>query len=471
MKKISRLVDKYEADIIKTTRELIQIKSVEEKAEKDSPFGPGVRKVLEYFLDRARNLGLKTRNVDNYGGHVEIGQGEEILAVLCHLDVVPAGDNWTQDPFGGELKDDKIFGRGAIDNKGPAATVLYSLKALEEAESDLNKRVRLILGTDEESGWQGLDYYLQQEENPDMAFSPDASFPVIHAEKGILVFSLNKTFSGDQKKHTQKSNLHRIISIKGGNAPNMVPDSCQAILKSAKPEKLQTIIKTAIENCNFDLELIAGDNGDFLLKSYGSSAHGSMPEEGQNAISQLMVFLSELDIFQGEIIKLVQFYQQYIGMEYNGESLGCNLTDEISGKLIFNVGMVDINRQQAKIIINVRYPVTFVKKDIYSRIQEKIRDKKIIIEELEYFAPLHMPINDPLVENLMQVYEKITGEKSTPKAIGGGTYARALENSVAFGPRFPGRPKLAHQADEYIKISDLIDCARIYTAAIYNLAH
>ncbi|MFW6238390.1 MAG: dipeptidase PepV [Halanaerobiales bacterium] len=469
MGKIYRLVNNYRDDIIATTQELINTRSIEKKAKPDAPFGPGVNNALKMFLGKAAELGLKSKNIDGYAGHIEIGSGDELVGILCHLDVVPVGDNWTVDPFGGNIINDRLYGRGAVDNKGPAVAVLYALKALQDSGTSINKKIRLILGTDEESGWKGLEYYLDREEKPGIAFSPDASFPVIHAEKGILVFSLNKNLSKD-RNNNQEDNPHRIISIKGGNAPNMVPDSCEAVLESDLPDKLQTRINAEIEKCNFDLKLISEGEDCFRLKSFGVSAHGSMPEEGENAISRLLVFLKNLGLFQGDIYEIISFYHNYIGLETDGSSLGCDFEDHVSGKLIFNVGMIDINHRQAKIVINIRYPVTYKKEEIYSALNEKTGKANFVIEELEYFAPLHVPQDDPLVHKLMHVYEEITGENSSPKAIGGGTYARALDKAVAFGPRFPGRPKLAHQADEYIEISDLMDCARIYTEALYSLS-
>ena len=180
---IDNIIDEMKDEIIESLQRIVRIKSVEDEPEEGMPFGEGVNQCLESFLDIAKSLGLKTKNIDGYAGHVEIGEGEEILGILCHLDVVPEGSNWTYPPYAAEIHDGKIYGRGTIDNKGPAIASLYALKAIQDSGIKLNKRVRLILGTDEESGWECIRYYLDKEETPALAFSPDAEFPVIHGKR------------------------------------------------------------------------------------------------------------------------------------------------------------------------------------------------------------------------------------------------------------------------------------------------
>src|SRR6056297_1308902 len=242
------IVDSYQKDTVQTLQKLIKIKSVEAKAKEGMPFGEGINETLHEFLKTAEQLGLKTKNVDGYAGHVEIGKGDELLALLCHLDVVPEGSNWKHPPYAAEIHDNKMYGRGTIDDKGPAVASLYALKAIKESEVKLNKRVRLIVGTDEESGWEGLKYYFKKEEQPDFAFSPDAAFPVIHAEKGILIFDLK----GEYKIREDAPII--IESIEGGNAPNMVPDYCEALLKIDNTAKFKTKFDEFKNDNDFNLE-------------------------------------------------------------------------------------------------------------------------------------------------------------------------------------------------------------------------
>lgn len=185
-------IDGLMDNMVKDIQGLIQIKSVEAPAEGNMPFGKGVQDALEYTLNLGEKMGFAVKNVDNYAGHIEFGEGDEIIGVLAHLDVVPEGSNWDYDPYGAEIADGKIFGRGTIDNKGPAVSALYAMKALKDEGIPVNKRVRLILGTNEETGWEGINYYMKNEETPHMGFTPDADFPAIHGEMGILIFDLVK---------------------------------------------------------------------------------------------------------------------------------------------------------------------------------------------------------------------------------------------------------------------------------------
>ncbi len=461
---IDNRVDELKEDIISSAQKIIRIKSVEDKAEENMPFGQGVNDCLETTLNIANVMGFEAKNVDGYAGHVEIGDGEELLGILCHLDVVPEGNNWSYPPYGAEIHHGKLYGRGSIDDKGPAVAALYALKVVMDSGIKLKRRVRLIFGTNEESGWKGLDYYLKKEETPNLAFSPDADFPVIHAEKGILTFNIVKELN--------KSDIDKIksIEIKGGNAPNMVPEYCQAIIKTDYHDFINEKLNIYLEN-NDSVKLESEIDGDnIIIKSYGISAHGSLPELGLNAISQLMIFLKTLDIVEGGIVDILDFYDNKIAMEYNGQSMGCKLEDDVSGLLTFNVGKINISQNRAEVTVNIRYPVTYDYNMVVSKIKNSLESDDLQYIELSHVAPLYVEKDDPLVIKLMKVYQEYTGDKSEPTTMGGGTYARAIDRAVAFGAAFPGREELAHQKDEYISIDDLILVTKIYAAAILELA-
>ena len=469
-KSLEKKVENYKDDIVSSLQEIIKIKSVEAKPKEGMPFGEGVDRSLRKFLEIADGLGLKTKNVDGYAGHVEIGEGDEIFGILCHLDVVPEGTNWTYPPYAAEIHDDKMYGRGTIDDKGPAIASLYALKAIEESDIKLNKRVRLILGTDEESGWEGLDYYFTKEPKPDIAFSPDAQYPVIHAEKGILIFDINYELEADGEDFSNKSGFkYEVLSLKGGNAPNMVPDSCEVIIKTDYDQSLEKTFNDFVQKTDYNLEIEKFNKNRYKITSNGVSAHGSMPEKGKNAISMMLAFLGELDKLS--IGHFIDFYNKKIGMEYYGEKIGCNISDDVSGRLIFNVGQIDYEDSLIKTTINIRYPVTSSKDEVVEGIKNSIDDYEAYIEMKNHQEPLYVPKDDPLVQNLMNVYRKITGDKdSQPIAIGGGTYARAVPKGVAFGALFPGEEELAHQKDEYIKLDDLYKNTLIIASAIKALA-
>jgi succinyl-diaminopimelate desuccinylase len=466
--KLESLIENYQENIVQSLQGLVRIKSVEGKPRENMPFGEGPYKALNYMLDLAESMGFQTLNVDNYAGHIDLGDGEETVGMLVHLDVVPEGEGWTYPPFGAEIHNDKIYGRGTIDDKGPAIAALYAMKAVKESGLSIRKKVRMILGTNEETNWGGIHYYLKKIKQPDIAFVPDADFPVINGEKGILVFDLKKKLKGQHKESSLV-----LESIKGGNAPNMVPDACTAVLRAEKDiqQDIEKKLESFKKETGSDISLEYSEPEKIIFYSKGKSAHGSKPELGINAISQLMKFLGQLPFDDSEVQNFIEVYNKHIGNGYYGECIGCGFEDQISGKLILNVGMIRLDAQEGVITINIRYPITVSSEKVYSGIRETLKETEIEIIEKEDMKPIYIPKEHELVKKLMQVYQKATGDmESKPIIIGGGTYARAIKNAVAFGPLFPGTLGLEHQKDECISIGSLIKCAKIYAEAIYQLA-
>ncbi len=459
----NKLVGDYREDIIKTTQEIVRIKSVEEApAGERAPFGQGPKEALDYMIELGEEMGFEVEDFDGYAAHMDYGQGEEVLGILGHVDVVPEGGGWTHPPYAAEIHDDKIYGRGTMDDKGPVIAALYGMKILKDQGIDLDKKVRLILGTNEESGWGCMKHYFKVQAAPDMGFTPDANFPVIYGEKGIINFNLEQDID-------KKSKDIELISLKAGNAPNMVPESAEIVVGLSEPENLQEKIKDIIEDkFNYDVELT--EKG-LKLTTYGISAHGSTPEVGINAISHLMLVLEKIFEVDTSIYKFAKIYNERIAYSHNGEKIGCGLSDDISGKLNFNPGVLYIEDGKIKLTVNVRYPIKSSAREVYNGISENLEGEELYLLEGETDQkPLYTPKDNFLVEKLMKVYREETGDiDSEPITIGGGTYARAMDNAVAFGPVFPGQEELAHQKDEFISIDHLMKLTSIYTRAIYEL--
>ncbi|MBZ2175940.1 dipeptidase PepV [Schnuerera sp. xch1] len=462
----NELIENYKEDIIKSTQDIIKIKSVQGESKPNMPFGEGPYKALNFSLDLSKKMGFGIKNIDNYAGHAEIGDGEETVGILVHLDVVPEGDGWTYPPYEAEIHDDRIYGRGTTDDKGPAIACLYAMKALKESKIDLNRKIKIIFGTNEESGWGGIKHYFKHEKAPDMAFTPDADFPVIYGEKGIIVFDLVK------KLNSNTCNNLVIESIRGGNAANMVPDYCEAILKVEDVSQIEEKLDNFIKNTKYPLSMERDGKDKVKLYARGISAHGSTPEKGKNAISYLMAFLGKLLEGECDICEFINMYNDRIGFRHNGESIGCSLEDDISGKLNFNPGVIKADQNEIRLSINVRYPIKSSAKEVYDGIRDNLKETGIeLIESSSDMKPLYVPKDNFLVEKLMKVYREQTKDvESVPIAIGGGTYARSMENAVAFGPVFPGQKELAHQKDEYISIEHLMRLTKIYAHALYELA-
>ncbi len=466
--KFDKIVDSMKNDIIKATQELVQIKSLEAKPEPGAPFGREVRECLDKTLELCNRLGMKTENFDGFAGHAEFGEGEEIIGILVHVDVVPEGSGWSHDPYGGEVVDGKIFGRGTIDDKGPAVAAIYALKAVMESGEKFNRKVRIIVGCDEESGrWACMKHYFKHAEMPMCGFSPDADFPIINSEMGILIFKLQKEFENNEESCCGGMKIKR---IQGGNKVNMVPDYCECELELKKDftERVQKTIEYLRDKHDAKLELEI-EGSKCIIKSYGLSAHGSTPGKGLNAISQLISCICKLPLCVSEQTAYINFLDAHIGMEVDGTSFGVAMSDEVSGKLVFNLGTIDVTEEKGSIGINIRYPVTNTRNDVYDIIREKIAASGIKLIEGDEKDPLYVPADNFMIKILQKVYEDVTGEKPELISIGGGTYARAIKNAVAFGALFPGREETAHQKNEFIEIEDLIKSTNIYAEAISEL--
>jgi len=410
-------------DVIKNISQLIRFDSSQTPPAGDgAPFGEGAKKSLEYFLNLAEFLGFETRNYDGYAGEVIFGKGKP-FAVLAHLDVVPAGDGWTRDPFGGEIdeRNRRVWGRGAMDDKGPAIIALFAMKQLKDRGFKPERKIKLIVGCNEENGWACIDYYKAHAKMPDEGISPDADFPVIYAEKGILQVKLKFAANGD------------FTSLKGGERVNMVCDRCEADAPAgfAEPEK-------------FNLTLTEGK-----VISRGKSAHGSTPDEGVNAIPPILSLLGLHDIEK-------TLFSDCFGLK--------ELADE-TGALTFSPNVIEGAKDAVYVCVDIRYPATMSRQRVLSALEAA----KIPYEILHEQAPLFNDKNSFLIGTLCEVYNEVTGKKCKPVAIGGGTYARALKCGAAFGPEEAGEENVIHQPDEYITFEKIERCLEIYTLALERL--
>ena len=315
MNLISSKIDEMKDDLIESVQNIIRIKSVEDEPKEGMPFGEGVSKSLECALEISKKLGFKVVNLDGHVGYAEYGDGEEYVAALGHLDVVPEGDDWIYPAYGAEIHDGKIYGRGTTDDKGPIMASLYGLKAIKELGLPLSKKIRIIFGTNEETGSKDIEYYLEHEKAPVAGFTPDAEFPIINGEKGITIFDIVKTFG---EKTTDGNVL--VESIKGGIASNVVASLCETKLKAKEANKVcEEISKFAKEN-NIKFE-VSHKNDEIELKVFGVSAHGSTPEKGINAIMQTIKILAELNLAQEDIKAFVKFLNDNIGEDVYGEKI------------------------------------------------------------------------------------------------------------------------------------------------------
>ena len=449
-------IEQSREDLIRDLQGCIQIPSVEARDGSGYPYGEQVHRCLHYMLGTAEKLGFPVGNMDEQVGWCEYGDEDEMIAVLCHLDVVPEGDGWTVPPYEGRVADGRIYGRGSMDDKGPALCALYALKAVRDAGLPLRRRVRILFGLNEETGSADMKYYTAHGgEIPVMGITPDGEYPVINGEKGLVTqfFARELHQTGDI----------RLLELSGGAAHNIVPAQASALLGCSR-EMAEKIAARPVGkvSCTLTPEGVRVDAG-------GVGAHGGTPGEGENAIGRLMLFLSGLPL-EGELKTVVDLLADKLGMEWDGRSLGIAMADELSGDLTMNMGVAQLEGNTLTVKLNYRYPVTRHFEECGPQVKAAFEEAGFHETHLMHKAALYMPAGSPLVSKLLKVYADYTGADARPKCIGGGTYAKMIPNTLAFGPIFPGDEVREHKPDEYMELSRLMDNTKILASAIYELA-
>lgn len=456
-------VDKRKDEFMADLFDLLRINSERDDSQADAkhPFGPGPVHALNKFLEIADRDGYPTTNVDNYAGHFEFGEGDEVLGIFGHLDVVPAGSGWDTDPYEPQIIDRKLFARGSSDDKGPTMACYYGLKIIKELGLPTSKKVRFIVGTDEESGWADMDYYFEHVglPLPDFGFSPDAEFPIINGEKGNITAYLH--FTGEN------SGAARLHSFAGGLRENMVPESATAII-SGDLTDLDSKLAAFVEEYGLKADAEALDNGRVQVTVIGKSAHGSTPEEGVNGATYLAKFLGQF-AFDGAAKAYLELAGDTLLEDHEAKKLGVAISDEQMGALSMNAGVFKFDEASSDntIALNFRYPKNTNPETIKAGL-EKLGVEAVSLSEQGH-TPHYCPIDDPMVATLLSVYEKHTGLKGYEQVIGGGTFGRLLKRGVAYGAMFPGDVNTMHQANEFIEVEQLYRAAAIYAEAIYEL--
>ena len=438
------LTEQIKEDFLSSLKLLISYPSVLNENENGTPFGQAIQDVLEKTLEICQGLGFKTYlDPKGYYGYAEIGQGKELLAVLCHLDVVPSGDeaDWKTPPFEAIVKDGYIFGRGVQDDKGPSMAALYAVKALLDSGVVFQKRVRFIFGTDEETLWRCMGRYNELEETATLGFAPDSSFPLTYAEKGLLQVKLHGPGSD-------------FLQLEAGEAFNVVP--AKASYQGAFLEKVIAGLRAA----GFDYEETADE-----VTVLGVPKHAKDAAQGVNAIVRLAKVLQLLAPHPA-----LSFIADAVGEDATGSRLFGPILDEPSGNLSFNIAGLTITPERSEIRIDLRIPVLADKEDLVRVLSKKAADYQLTYEEFDYLAPLYVPKDSELVSTLMSIYQEKIGDTSPAMSSGGATFARTMPNCVAFGALFPGAEQTEHQANERAKIDDLYKAMDIYAETIRRLA-
>lgn len=453
---LQRWIEEHTEEMIADLRTLLQCESVKSHPLPMAPFGLGVRQAFDRVLEFGERYGFRTKDYDGYALHLETGEGNEVVATLSHVDVVPPGNGWSVPPFEGVLRDGYIYARGAQDDKGPTIAVIYAARAIRELGLPVRRRIRLIVGGDEESGWECMKYYFQHEpERPACGFTPDGGWPLIYAEKGIVNLQLEKTVARSQ-------NTPRIEWARGGERANMVPDRAEAFLQ-AQEEQI-----SAIQGALAGLEdvVTASEEDGVLVTARGKSAHGSSPGEGINAVAKLLNALKPLNL--SEEATWLGTVREWANSN-DGSALGIAHSDEVSGATTTNLGVFEYDGSRVKCTVNVRYPVTWTLDALLDRLQTTVEPTGFSLTSHFGIAPLYVPLETPFLQTILRIYREETGDDKPPQTMGGGTYARATQNIVAIGTGFDG-DGAAHEPDERIAVSTLQKITLIYARILYELA-
>lgn len=452
-------------------KQLIAIPSVQGEAQEGAPFGSAPRAALDTFLSLAANYGMKTRCENGYCGWTEIGEGDGLIGILGHLDVVPAGDGWSHDPFSLVCENGMLYGRGVADDKGPTVAALHALKRIQESGVKLHHRVRLIVGCNEENGSQCIEYYRAHCEIPQASFVPDADFPLINSEKGILHLTL--TLPADK---TLRDN---VSSFAAGVRPNVVPDLCTAHIARdtplyekiaalgadsslfSRPQAAKIIVENGMRIEDFSVHFF---ERELTLEARGVAGHAMAPEKGENAAVKMFCLLDGLT---GGVSPVLTALRRKLNAPNPAALLGIKQSDEASGALTVNVGMTAYDGKTVTLTLDLRLPVCADVQAVQQSVQAAFENSALHVDR--WSPNLYIPQESKLVQSLLDAYAQTTGGEKKCLYCGGGTYARELPNAVAFGPTFPGLETNIHNADECYPVELFDKLPEIYKAAVLKL--
>lgn len=441
---------KYKDELLADLNTLIGFESVaNEKPEE-------CQNAINFMLKRANDFGLTGEQVTDESMHIQLGSKGKLCGVLSHLDVVPAGNNWSVLPYSLTEKDGRLYGRGIADDKGAALVTLYCLRALKEEGIDGANTLRAIYGTSEECGMEDIDGYFEKMPVPDLSFTPDSDYGICYAEKGIL-----------QIEVSTKGNLATVLSqLHSGKAINAVPDIAYALLDSSNYDEQNLLELSKKTEGNFEFNSTIDG---LMVISRGKAAHACEPHKGFNAAAALVELLAKA-YTPTEIGTICDFIDIALGNETDGCSLGLKTHCSISGDLTVNLGYIHIEGNEARAAFDIRYPVSITGGSVYRQFRYAAKHNKLDVKVLNHEKPLYIEKDSELVKLLSGAYKAVTGEEPELYTTGGGTYARKLGGKgLAFGPAFKDDEVNMHNADESIDKEKFFTHAQICLEAMYRM--
>jgi len=446
----------HEQELLNDTLAMLRIPSLETDAQPNAPFGAENRKALDLALGLGAKFGLATKDLDGFVGYAETGSGKRLVVSLGHLDVVPVGPGWKHEPFGAEIDGGYIYCRGATDDKGPTMASFYAIRAIHECVPDLKVRLRQVFGCNEESGFACVHHYMEVDEAPTLGVAPDSGWPLIHGEKGIAGATISVPLHSDEVT---------LLEVCGGQRINIVVDDCTAKLRVSAGARKEVDVNLGDKR---DANVTYEWQGDVLnIRAKGKAAHGSTPFRGDSAVTRIFRFLLDISPLSAE-----SYFEQLLdATAVAGQGLGIHGNDEPSRDLTSNAGVVTTEGGRVHLAYSIRYPVTWKGEAVKSRIEKHLQELGggWQLEQFKDSPGLYFSLEHPLVKTICEVYKEETGEDKKPEVMGGGTYARAIPNTVSIGTGWEGDSK-THETDERLKVEHLFKMSRIYAHILYRLA-
>lgn len=449
---VDAFVQANEENVVRDIKRLVDIPSVEGTPEPGKPFGAGPAAALDEALKMAQEMGLSTKNCEGYMGWAELeGQTDRQIATITHLDVVPQGNGWTADPFDMQVRDGWIIGRGVADDKGPSVLCLYALKFLKDHQVPLKYSVRALLGANEETGMEDVEYYLKNYPAPAFCFSPDAEFPVCNGEKG--------GFNGYLV--SKKLENGNILDFTGGVAHNVVPDRASCLVKAE--------ISTLSEREGITLE---EENGAVRIRGWGKGGHAAMPQNTVNSIALIVEYLLDNHLCTEQEEEFLRYLRK-LHSNTDGSGVGIAATDDAFDPLTIIGGMIECKDGRLWQDVDSRYPTSITGEQIKERLLAAANGCATV-EEAAWRVPFYISADEAPIKALIETYNEVTGENAKPFTMGGGTYARHFPKAVSFGPEhldtvLPAFGGPMHGANEAANIATLMEALKIYILAILKL--
>ncbi len=442
---------------------LVRVKSVKGDPAPGAPFGPGPRAALDEAVKLCRELGFESRGYDGYVGVADLNDHETQLHILGHLDVVGEGKGWNTDPYTCVEKDGMLYGRGVSDDKGPVVAALFAMKCVKDLGIPLSKNVRLIMGTDEESGSEDIAYYYAREPFAPWTFTPDADFPCINVEKGHF----SPRFGAHWADETVTP---RVSAMTGGFRINVVPPEAQATVLGLETPDVEPICAAVAQQTGAKFTVTPAGGG-VTVHCAGKNAHAAMPEGGVNAIQALLEVLAVLPLADCPSTRAVKSLRELFPFgDLGGKALGIAQQDEVSGVLTLNLALMELDGNGFWASFDSRVPVCANEDNCLNVCKANLERHGITLEKGKMLPAHVVDADSPLVQTLLGCYSAVTGVADPqPIAIGGGTYVHNIPGGVAFGCDFPGFDPKMHSANEQASVENLLTSARIFALAIARL--